>query len=409
MRSLGRSFNGLWFATGAANLGDGVVVFVLPLLALASGASDGQVALVTTLATIAWPLFGIHGGWIVDRSRFRSVLFWVNLVRGLALVGLGVSAAFGVVSFWLVAVAALVYGISEVLVDTALVSTVPGTVLPGQSGAANARIEATINATNQFIGPPLAGALFAIGQAVSVATGGLMYLIALVGVAFVKRVSLAETIEEPDHRIRAGMSYLFRDVTQRWLTIISAGMNLVWGMWGAVVVLYVVAPGPLKATAFQYGLVFAAMAVGGLVASVLYGRLRRWFGVSLLLGIDTLGTVALVLAPALAGGYGVVLVSAAIAGAGSSTWRILIAVIRQNLTPGYLLGRVYSASRVISWGALPLGSALAGLLVELFGLGVVFWTGTGIATAVVLGFILLAVLHPLAGSDGEHDTRQKHD
>ena len=50
---LGRSFNGLWFATGAANLGDGVVLFALPLLALATGAADGLVALVTLLATLA--------------------------------------------------------------------------------------------------------------------------------------------------------------------------------------------------------------------------------------------------------------------------------------------------------------------------------------------------------------------
>ena len=36
--SLGRSFNALWFSTGASNLGDGMALFVLPLLALATGA-----------------------------------------------------------------------------------------------------------------------------------------------------------------------------------------------------------------------------------------------------------------------------------------------------------------------------------------------------------------------------------
>ncbi|MFD2356636.1 hypothetical protein ACFSTC_56355 [Nonomuraea ferruginea] len=79
--SLGRSFNGLWFGTGAANLGDGMALFALPLLALAVGASPGGVAAVTTALTLAWPLFGLHAGWIADRVDRRALLTGVNLAR----------------------------------------------------------------------------------------------------------------------------------------------------------------------------------------------------------------------------------------------------------------------------------------------------------------------------------------
>jgi len=398
---LGRSFGGLWFATGAANLGDGIVLFSLPLLALSTGASDGLVALVTTLATIAWPVFGIHGGWIVDRASFRAVLWWVNLARGLVLVALAIAVAFGALQFWIVASAALLYGVAEVLVDTALVSTVPGTVLPAQRGRANARIEATINVMNQFVGAPLAGALIVLGNVFAIAAGGVLYLLALVGVGAVRRVSDLGVVEQPDHRIRAGMSYLWKNLTLRWLTLINAGMNLVWGMWMAVIVLYVVSPGPLGNSAFEYGLLLAGMAVGGLGASLVFPYLRRWIGVTVLLSVDAVGTVLLPLAPAVGAGFVGVLIAAALAGAGSSTWRILMSTIRQHQTPEYLLGRVYSASRVLSWGALPIGSALAGLLVTVAGLPGVFWTATGIAAIVAVGFLVFAVRHPLGNSDGE--------
>ena len=397
---LGRSFNGLWFATGAANLGDGVVLFALPLLALATGAADGLVALVTLLATLAWPVLGIVGGWIVDRASARRVLFWTNLIRGLYLVGLAVAVVFGYLEFWIIAIAALLYGIAEVLVDTSLVSSVPSTVLPPQRGRANARIEATITVSNEFAGAPLAGALFALGHVFAVAGGGVLYLLALVGVGFIRRVSAPAHVDEPDHRIRAGMSLVWRNPVLRGLTLINGLMNLVWGMYGAVIVLYVVAPGPLGVSPFAYGLLTTGMAIGGLAASLLFGMLRARVGVTKLLFVDTIGTVVLALAPALGAGYWVLMAAGFVAAAGSSIWRILMSGIRQNLVPEYLLGRAYSASRVISWGALPVGAGLAAILVEVGGLPTVFFTAGAIGALSVVAFVIVAVRHPLADADG---------
>ena len=403
--NLGRPFNGLWFATAAANLGDGIVLFTLPLLAIAAGASDGLVALITTLATLAWPVFGIHGGWLVDRLSARRVLFWANLIRGLYLVGLAVVMLLGVLPFWVVAVAAVLYGIAEVLVDTSLVSAVPSTVLPARRGAANARIEATLTVANDFAGPPIAGALIAAAHVFAVATGGALYLLALAGIGFMRRVSEPPHVDKPDRRVRAGMSFLWRSLTLRWLTLVNAGMNLVWGMVLAVLVLYVVAPGPLGESPFTYGLMFTGFAIGGLLASLSYGWLRNRLGVTVLLFLDTLGTLAIALVPALGASFWFVFAAAGVAAAGSSIWRILNSGIRQHLVPEYLLGRVYSASRVISWGALPVGSALASVLVTVGGLSTVFITASVIGGVMVVAFVVLALRHPLGDADGHEAAR----
>lgn len=58
-------FRVLWLTTASANLGDGVVLTALPLIALAAGASAAEVALVATVATVAWPFVGLHAGWVV--------------------------------------------------------------------------------------------------------------------------------------------------------------------------------------------------------------------------------------------------------------------------------------------------------------------------------------------------------
>jgi hypothetical protein len=79
-----------------------------------------------------------------------------------------------------------------------------------------------------------------------------------------------------------------------------------------------------------------------------------------------------------------------VAGAGASVWVILVATIRQNLSPENMLGRFYSASRVITWGIIPLGAALAGIGAEIWGLRVVYLSATVVALIVFTLFLAFA-------------------
>jgi hypothetical protein len=59
-----------------------------------------------------------------------------------------------------------------------------------------------------------------------------------------------------------------------------------------------------------------------------------------------------------------------------------------------LLGRVYSASRVISWGVLPVGAALGGLLAEGWGVRAVFVVGGLASVGLLLAYA--ATIRPAA-------------
>ena len=52
------------------------------------------------------------------------------------------------------------------------------------------------------------------------------------------------------------------------------------------------------------------------------------------------------------------------------------------------MGRVYAASRFVSWGVLPLGGALGGVLAELIGLRATFGLVAALAAALVALFPL---------------------
>lgn len=79
-----------------------------------------------------------------------------------------------------------------------------------------------------------------------------------------------------------------------------------------------------------------------------------------------------------------------VVGFGASVWGILVATIRQHVAPNALLGRVYSASRFISWGVGPLGAALAATVAVVWNIRIMFATG-GIVTVCLL-LLFLTVL-----------------
>lgn len=404
---LGRPFNALWLSTGAANLGDGMALFALPLLAMAAGASAGGVAAVTMVLTLAWPVFGLHAGWIVDRTPRRALLAGVHATRAGVLAAVTVSYLNGTLSLSLVLAAAAALGIAETLADTALTSTVPLVVPPPERTRANARIEATINVANQLAGPPLAGLLAGATLALATGSSAALYVLAACAVAALALNRSAPAAGGPTHPgpsaattsgITAGMRFVWREPVLRAITLFTGAMNLVWGVALALLVVYVVSPGPLGLSPAQYGLMLTAMAAGGLAAALFVDALRRRLGVARLLIVDCVGTILLV-APVAAGASATaVAAGAVVAGSGASIWRILVATIRQNLTPAPLLGRVYSASRVISWGALPAGAGLGGIGAETWGLRPTFAAATALAVVMLAAFIPWALRTDLAAA-----------
>lgn len=136
---------------------------------------------------------------------------------------------------------------------------------------------------------------------------------------------------------------------------------------------------------FEYGIFLTAMAIGGLLGSLVCERLQKSLGTRNALVLDFVGTILLVGIPALTMNPFAVGVAAFFAGLGASVWVILVASIRQRLVPGDLLGRVYSASRFVSWGIGPIGALLAGFVAEVWGIQTMFAIG-GVAS---IGLLVL--------------------
>jgi hypothetical protein len=87
------------------------------------------------------------------------------------------------------------------------------------------------------------------------------------------------------------------------------------------------------------------------------------------------------------------------AGIGAAIWVVLVSSIRQRLTPDPLLGRLYSASRLISWGVLPVGAALGGVAAEFVGIRTVFAVGGLVSIGLLVAFVRIVPARDLQPTD----------
>ena len=400
----GLAYRTLWTANAFSNLGDGLYQFALPLLAFSTTQSPALVAGVTVALTLAWPLFGLHAGAIVDRFDRRSILLVVSGIRLAVLAGLTVSIAGGWLSLPVVYVAAITLGMAETLADTSLTSLVPAVVGRSDLNRANGQIVAGQTVANSFIGPPLAGALFGIGAATLSSVATVLYAVTAAALVLLRRMPLLATTPAtqssggavPAPRpaanaglgVTAGFRFLWRHPLLRRLTLFTAAMNVWWASFYALIVVYAVAPGPMGLTPADLGLLLTVMAVGGVVGSLVTERLVQAIGLRTTLTLDVAGTIILLGTPALTTEPVAVGLAMALAGFASAAWVVLVSSIRQRLTPDALLGRAYSASRLISWGVLPISAAAAGIAAEFVGVRTVFATGAVVSIGLLAAFLL---------------------
>jgi MFS family permease len=166
--------------------------------------------------------------------------------------------------------------------------------------------------------------------------------------------------------IADGLRFLLRPPLLRALVGALALNNLLMeAVFGIFVLfaLHVLHLGPA-----QYGLLFTAYALGGVLGGLCAVRVRDLLGAGpavtgsmLLLGLPFL-LIAVVPNGYLAGAAMVVM------GTGEGIWNVLTMSLRQAVIPDPLRGRVLSAFRMFGWGAASVGTAVGGALAHELGL-----------------------------------------
>ena len=365
-----------------SNLGDGVFVIALPLLATRVTDDPVSIGLIAAFFTIPWLLFALPVGVVIDRSDRRRVLVVADLCRAALVGAMALVIAFGDVQIWMLWALAFGLGVGEVFFDSGSQTNLPTIVPDEKLERANGLFYATEVATNTFIGMPLGGALIAI--AVWLPFG-------VDAVSFIVAAALAATLRgsfRPIHApsqatssslladMRGGLRWLLDHAVLRSLVIVVALMNLAFAATQATFVLF--AKDELNISDRAFGPLLALVGVGAVLAGLTGGRI-----------IDAVGrrtamvTAALVPAvtSALIGLFPFTWLAiplTALQAFATTVWSILAVSLRQLIVPPHLFGRVNSIYRWISTGAMPLGALFGGVLAAKYGLSAPYFAASGL-------------------------------
>jgi MFS family permease len=281
----------------------------------------------------------------------------------------------GLLDIGLLYLVSLAVGVLSVIYDIGVLSYVPTLVERRHLADSNSKLQASTS-LSLVAGPGLAGALVGVLTApITLTADAVSYLCSAAGLFFIDKPE--EPPETPAVRptvrrsIGEGLHAVYGSPILRSLLNLAATFNFVQAGFITIFVVYgirVLHLGP-----FRLGLVLGAIAVGGIVGAMLSNRISPIFGVgpTMLAGLSGATLCPLLLLIPRNGSVPSMLImigTELLYGFGVLTFNVITVTVRQVVTPNRLLGRMNASYRMVLFSMAPLGSALAGVLGQHFGL-----------------------------------------
>ena len=370
------NFRRYWSAAAISNLGDGIAALAFPWVASLFTRDPFLIALVASATRLPWLLFSLAAGVITDRVDRRLLIFRADLARVLivlAVIGIiSVSPALPLLdgdqnANWLImllTLTAFAYGTSEVFRDNAAQTALPQIVAKKDLEEANSQLWSIEQIMGQFVGPPLAGFLIAISTPWPFVVDVFAFALAayLIWTVRMKPIDLAPKSTSALAQLKEGFVWVKGHRTIFTLALMLACLNFV--IFGSLSILVLFGQEVLGLSASGYGFFLSVGAAGAILGAQVGPYVAR--------KLKSKGTIifALILISpcslflALSNGAIIASIMFGTMWAGGMIWNIITVSYRQRVIPGELLGRVNSIYRFFGWGAIPLGSLAAGLLVN---------------------------------------------
>lgn len=396
-----RDFRLLWIGQTISQLGSQFNYVALAWMVLQATGSSVAMGGVFLAQVMPGALFGWVAGLVVDRVNRRRLMIACSVVRGMLVLTLPVSFAFGYMPM------ALVYGVTFVVATMTLLfyasekTVIPEMVSEAMLTEANAYAEMTSQIAN-LAGPVLAGMLVAVlpspvyalyldvfGFAVSAAA---LFLMGWRDAGHAPEVGTGVVGQALE-----GVGFLFHDRFLRVVCVASVAANFLIGPFAVVFPIF--SDKVLHTGSVGFGWLMGGIGGGMMLGSLAAARLATRLGEVAIIcgGMTVVGGAFVVIgvAPDLT----ISTLAAAAAGFFIAPANAIILTQVQRGTPPHLQGRVFSTLFAVSSVALPGGVALAAPLVDHLGCRqVLMGMGAFTAGVALTTYVFLRRLEPPAHS-----------
>lgn len=363
-----------------AMFADGIWTVGVVWQVIALGGGPGQLSLVTGIAAVGMVASTLFGGVLADRMSQRTILIALELTKLVAVGGVGLLAATGVLHLGVLMIVALVGGVTTGVYYPTYSALLPTIVPPAQLMAANG-IEGTLRPViYSAAGPAMAGGLIAIASpALAIIASACASAGAAALYMTMRRVPPRVAPKTDDrHPVRStlgdiaeGFRYMWRTP---WLlsTLLFASILVMMVMGPLEVLVPFAIKDRIGGDAGSHAMVLAAFGIGGAVGSLVMASFpmpRRYL--SVMFGIWGVSSLPLVVF-AYADGIAVFVIAGFALGAALDCPMVIWGTLLQRRVPAEMLGRVASLDFFVSIALMPVSMALAAPAASAFGVTTTF-------------------------------------
>jgi len=363
-----RDFMLLWSGQVVSDLGSSISGIAFPLLVLLLSNNSAEAAgTAAALARLPYLFFSLPAGAFIDRWDRKRVMIVCDSGRALSLATIPLAMAFNALTIWQLFAVAFVEGTFYVFFNLAEVAAIPRVVPKAQLPAATAQTSAA-GGTVGLIGPGIGGLIYErLGAVVPFVVDAFSYGASVVSLIFLKTNFKREPSTVQRHlgrEIREGVSWLWQQPLIRFMAFVTGILNFVFS---ASTLIVIIAAKEMGGSADDIGLIFGIGAIGGIIGSIIGGRIQKRFS----FGQAIIGIIwfQAILFPLYAVAPHLLVLGAisALLFLGGPVYNVVQYSYRLALIPDELQGRVNSSFRLLAFGFQPLGAFIGGILLERFG------------------------------------------
>ena len=384
-----------------SQLGDVIYNIAIGWYILSITGSATQMSIYMSIGIIVYVIMCPIGGVICDRMDRKSILIWMDLIRGIVVITIGILMHLNVQAIWLFYIAASILSICGALFVPASNSIVPLIVKEKQLAKANS-VGASISSLANLVGLVAGGILYAlVGIKVIFIINAFSYIFCGLLEIFIK-------LPKTDRKEFKLKDITFKDFYEDSV----AGYRYIRGnkalsiiMWMSTITNIIVFPLFIifvpyifnqiaKTSASSYSYVEAAIAIGTMFAAILVSKLPQrdkisgivtksiliFSGLVLIMGIFThlymIGVInSLVLLVAF-------IIIFFFIGTVQTIMGINTSVKFQKSAPNEMLGRVTAIMNTLIMVAMPIGTMAGGMAADIIPMNILVFS---------IGFIILSI------------------
>ncbi|HFF8521999.1 MULTISPECIES: MFS transporter [Providencia] len=372
-----------------AQMSEQIALAVTPLVAvLILNASASDTAWLQMLQTLPFLIVSPFIGIVADRHSARNLMICSEAIR-IAVLGMIFALLFSkLLSFALLILFGFIGAVGTVIYSVATSAYIPAVIPKDHLINANRWIELA-RSLSYTAGPALGGVLVGyIGASSAYSFAIILSVIALILIFQLpkehKKTLVSTSLLK---QLKEGADYIFHNPYLKPILLTALFFNTAWFIIQGVFTAYAVTV--LKLSAQQIGIAISVYGIGMIVGALglrhlslqfSYGTLVIFGPVCGLFGATTL------LFTVWNSSFYLVCFAYFLFGAGPIIWTISTVSLRQSVTPNLLIGRVSALMLTTSFGARPLGSAIAAIIATLSGVEYCLWAAV-FFFAIQLGII----------------------